>query len=89
MFLGALIIGLLTAYYFGIKPGLTAAAGAVLLFFLAALLPDTAVIIYSVVAVFITGVCWAGPRRESPDNDARNALRRWTRRAARDLWRRL
>jgi membrane-bound ClpP family serine protease len=90
MVLGALLIGLLTAYYFGIQLGITAAVTAALLFFAAAIAPGLSVIIYIAVAAYIAGVCWLGPRRASHRAEAsRDLLRRWSRRILGKLWRRM
>ncbi|MCG8417776.1 MAG: hypothetical protein MJE77_07515 [Proteobacteria bacterium] len=90
MFIGALLIGLLTAYYFGLKPGIIAAAASVLLFIVADAVPPAQLAIYAVIAVFITGVCFLGPRTaRSDETDPQNAVRRWTRRLVGELWRRL
>jgi type III secretory pathway component EscV len=90
MVLGALLIGLLTAYYFGIQLGITAAVTAALLFLAAAVVPGLSVVIYIAVAVYVAGVCWMGPRRASQNAEAsKNLLRRWSRQILGKLWRRL
>lgn len=90
MIIGALLIGLLTAYYFGIRTGVTAAAASALLFFVAAVVPGTTILVYSLVGLFVAGVCWLGPRRPAQaENDARAAMRRLGRSALGKLWRRL
>jgi membrane-bound ClpP family serine protease len=90
MLLGALLIGLLTAYYFGIQLGITAAVTAALLFLAAAVVPGLSVIIYIAVAVYVAGVCWLGPRRARQKAEAhKDLLRRWSRQMLGKLWRRM
>lgn len=88
MLTGALLIGLLTAYYFGVKPGIIAAAGAALLFVVADVVPGLQLGVYALVAVYIIGVCVIGPRREREEEQI-NVVRRWGRRVVGRLWRRL
>ena len=86
MAIAAIIIGLITAYYFGIKPGGYAAAAAAGLFFTATVLPGLAVPIYLVVVVALIGVFFFGPRVQRPSSSrkyfglAGRAAKRWWRR---------
>lgn len=93
MLLGALLIGLLTAYYLGLEVGITAAIAAAGLFLAAAVIPVLSVPIYLVVAVFIIGVIWLGPRRarakDARVQAVRTALRRWSRQILGKVWRRM
>lgn len=89
MLFGALVVGLLTAYYYGLNVGIAAALGAAGLFLVAAVVPGTTMLIYGVVAVFVAGVCWLGPRMSNRDNEVRSALRRLGKRLLGSLWRRL
>jgi hypothetical protein len=66
MVLAALIMGLVTAYYFGVRLGVTAAASAFLLFALALVAPAWAFWCYAVAAVGFAGVCALGPRFGNP-----------------------
>jgi len=66
MLIAALVIGLLTAYYFGLKPGGYAAAAAAALFAIAALIPGLAIPIYLVVAIGLIGLFSFGPRVQKP-----------------------
>ena len=88
MFIGAILIGLLTAYYFGIKPGVIAAASSFMLFVVAEVAPPSALYMYGLVAVYIVGVCLLGPRMVKPDDDESGArkARRMARQAIGKLW---
>ena len=83
MLIAALVIGLLTAYYFGLKPGGYAAAAAAALFGVAALFPGLAVPIYTLVSLALIGLLFIGPRVQRPGHRA--DLLRWVRRAVRQL----
>ena len=83
MLIAALVIGLLTAYYFGLKPGGYAALGAAALFAIAAISPGLAVPIYLVVSVALIGILFFGPRTQRPGHRA--DLLRWLRRALKQL----
>jgi hypothetical protein len=69
MFIAALFVGLLTAYYFGIRAGGMAAMVALGLFMLAATVPVTTIPVYVVVAAGTAGVCVIGPRRTPPEEE--------------------
>lgn len=83
MLIAAAVIGLLTAYYFGLKPGGYAAAGAAALFSIAAIVPSLAVPIYLVVSIALIGVLFFGPRVQRPGHRA--DLLRLLRRALKQL----
>ena len=91
MLTGALLIGLLTAYYFGVKPGIVAAAGSALLFIVADIIPALALGAYALVALYIIGVCVVGPRHErAREQEVQgNVVRRWGKRVVGEFWRRL
>lgn len=90
MLLGALLIGLLTAYYFGVQFGITAAVTAAVLFLAAEVVPPLTLIIYLAVAVYVAGVCWLGPRRARQNaENSKNLVRRWSRQLLGKLWRRM
>ncbi len=63
MLLAALVCGLVTAYYFGIRPGAAAAVIALGLFLLGALIPGLTVASYLAVGGGLAGVYVAGSRR--------------------------
>lgn len=88
MFIGAILIGFLTAYYFGIKPGVIAAAGSFMLFVVAEAAPPAALYVYALVAIYIVGVCLIGPRMAKPDDEESGArkVRRMARQAIGKLW---
>lgn len=87
MILGSLLIGLLTAYYFGIRPGITAAAGSAALFILSDVVPQIGTIIYAIIALFIAAVCIAGPRMPDQEKNAAR-MRRLVRELVTRTWRR-
>ncbi len=90
MLIGALFIGLLTAYYFGLKPGIIAGAGSALLFIVAQIVPGAQLGVYGLVAAFIIGICVMGPRMSKNDEEERkNVVRRWGKKVMGELWRRL
>lgn len=68
MILAALIIGLLTAYYFGIRAGSAAAIAAFGLFLLVAFVPGAKLLVYGVVASGLVGLFVVGPRTPPPDD---------------------
>lgn len=87
MFLGALLIGLLTAYYFGIKPGIIAAGASALLFIVAQVVPGAMLGVYGLVALFIIGVIVIGPRRaQNQPSSGAQRVRRLARQALGRLW---
>ena len=87
MSLAALIIGLLTAYDFGLTTGGVAAAAAVLLFIIAAAVPGALVPIYCLIGVSITVLLVVGPRL-SPSEDT-NKFRRLGKAVLAQGWRQL
>ncbi|HTM20077.1 MAG TPA: hypothetical protein VL172_06215 [Kofleriaceae bacterium] len=66
MIIAALVIGLVTAYYFGVRPGSYAAIAAAGLFFLAMVWPSRAMTIYVLMGIGFCGVLLVGPRRQAP-----------------------
>ena len=69
MFIGALIIGVVCAYYLGLQAGILGGAAAAVLLLVAAAIPSLSMYAYGIVAVGIVGVCLIGPRLErSPSN---------------------
>ena len=67
MFIAALLVGLLVAYYFGVRPGMFAAGAAVMLFLLAAVVPAAAAYAYVLVCAGVAGVVVLGPKLKRPD----------------------
>ena len=61
MFIAAILVGLLTAYYVEIRAGLYAAGVAIALFVAADMFPAMTVAIYVLTGVWVCGVCWIGP----------------------------
>ena len=68
MILAALFIGLLTAYYFGIRAGSAAASAALGLFLLAAVAPDAKLLVYGLIAAGVVTLFVVGPRTTPPDD---------------------
>jgi len=66
MLIAALLCGLVTAYYFGIKAGTYAAAIAAGLFFAAQVIPGWSSWAYALIAGGLIGVCFVGPRFGKP-----------------------
>lgn len=66
MFLAAIVVGLLVAYYFGTRPGAAAAGATAGLFFLAAVIPVTALYVYTLVCIGVAGVVVLGPKLKRP-----------------------
>jgi hypothetical protein len=66
MIVAALVIGLLTAYYFGVKHGAAAAIAATVGFLASMIIPGTTLYIYAGIALFTSGILFAGPRWGRP-----------------------
>lgn len=62
MLIAAALVGLLTAYYFGLRPGMLAAGGTAALFLMAAVAPHLAIFAYGAVGVGVGVVCIVGPK---------------------------
>jgi hypothetical protein len=67
MFLAALVVGLLVAYYFGVRPGMIAGGATAALFLLAVVVPPVATYAYLVVCAGVAGVVLLGPKLKRPD----------------------
>jgi hypothetical protein len=67
MFIAALLVGVLVAYYFGLRPGLFAAAATAGLFLAAAVMPVVAIYAYVLVGAGVAGVVLLGPKLKRPD----------------------
>jgi hypothetical protein len=67
MFIAAILVGLLVAYYFGLRPGIVAAGATVGLFLLAIVLPAAATYAYVLVCAGVAGVVVLGPKLKRPD----------------------
>ena len=62
MLIAAAVIGLMTAYYFGVRLGTYAAVGAALAFVCALVVPGVKWPLYGLVGVFVLGITVLGPR---------------------------
>jgi hypothetical protein len=69
--LATLIVGGVTAYWFGLRAGAWAAGATLALCMLATMVPGLATPIYLVLACGLAAVCVVGPRRERPPDAAR------------------
>ncbi len=87
MLIAAVVIGLVTAYYFGLRGGGIAAAVSGGLFVAALVMPGQAFTIYALVGVGLVTVLALGPRYGRPG--AKANLLRVGRRALGGLWRKL
>ena len=77
MLLATLIVGGVTAYWFGLRPGAWAAAATLVLLIVAANRPELATPIYAALAVGVVGVTVVGSRRQRPTDAVRAT--RWVR----------
>jgi hypothetical protein len=84
MLVAAAVVGLITAYYLGLRAGMYAAIAAGLLFLAAMLVPAMSTIAYAIVAVGLIGVLVIGPRRERP-SDSRRVFG-WLKKRVTSLW---
>ena len=62
MLIAAALVGLLTAYYFGLRPGMVAAGATAALFLVAMVAPHLAIFAYGAVGVGVGAVCVVGPK---------------------------
>ena len=67
MFIAAILVGLLVAYYFGLRPGMIAAGATVGLFLIAMVVPGAATYAYVLVCAGVAGVVLLGPKLKRPD----------------------
>jgi hypothetical protein len=88
MLFAALLVGLLTAYYFGVRLGVMAAGATAGLFLCAAVIPGLTILVYLAVGVGVAGICLVGPRSGARRPAPWLALG-WLRRRGADLWRKL
>ena len=68
MFIAAALVGLVTAYYFGLRTGWIAAAATLALFVAAVFMPGRALYFYGAVLAGLGGVLVVGPRLPSREN---------------------
>ena len=71
MFIAAILVGGLTAFYFGVRPGVMAAGASLVAFLAAAIVPGVSLWAYVVVGLGVGGVLVLGPRRADPTHAAR------------------
>jgi hypothetical protein len=62
MLIAAALVGLLTAYYFGLRPGMAAAGATAALFLVAAVAPNLAIFAYGAIGVGVGVLCILGPK---------------------------
>ncbi len=61
MFVAAILVGLMTAYYVDLRAGLIAGVAAVVLFMVADTFPSLTVPVYILTGIWVCGICWIGP----------------------------
>lgn len=71
MLVAALIVGVLAAYYLGLRAGAWAAGATAILFMVAMVAPRAAILAYGVVAAGLVGLCWIGPKLKRPADSTR------------------
>ncbi|HLU68262.1 MAG TPA: hypothetical protein VKZ63_18390 [Kofleriaceae bacterium] len=74
MLIAALLVGLLTAYYFGLRPGMIAAGVTAALFLLAMVAPPLAPWAYVAVGLGVAGVLTAGRHLRRKGSPAQVAI---------------
>lgn len=62
MVIAALLVGLLVAYYFGLRPGMMAAGTTAALCLVAMVAPHLAIFAYGAIGVGVGAVCMLGPK---------------------------
>jgi hypothetical protein len=71
MLIAALLVGLLTAYYFGVRPGMMAAGATAALCLMAMIAPHLAIFAYGAIGVGVGAVCIVGPKLRRKGSPAR------------------
>jgi hypothetical protein len=71
MLIAAALVGGVTAFYFGVRPGVIAAGAALVAFLAAAMVPGAALWAYVAVGVGVGGVLIMGPKRADPTHAAK------------------
>jgi hypothetical protein len=66
MIIASVIVGLLVAYYFGLRAGMYAAGATAAAFLAAAIVPPLALWAYLAVGAGVVGVCFVGPKLGKP-----------------------
>jgi hypothetical protein len=80
MLIAAIVCGLVTAYYFGVRAGVYAAAAGAALVLVGIVVPPWSKWAYSLLAIGLVGVCLLGPRVGKPLGQRKAVL------AARAAW---
>ncbi len=62
MLIAALGVGLLTAYYLGLRVGVIVGGMSAALLLTAMVVPAWAAVAYGIVVLWVTGICLVGPR---------------------------
>ena len=86
MLLAVLAVGLLTAFYFGTRPGVIAAAVAGALLLVAAIIPGAQLVAYLILSAGLVGICFVGPTRRKPGAPGPYAMFLRAKRTAERLW---
>lgn len=87
MILAALVIGILTAYFFNVRLGVYAAAGSATLLLIAFFVPRYAVPAYAILILGVSALFLIGPRLERHKKN--KAKVDWVRKYAARFWRKL
>lgn len=87
MILAAVVIGVLAAYFFGVKFGVYAAGAAALLLLFAFFVPQYSLPAYAILVLGITAIFVVGSRLERHQQN-KNTVK-WAKKVAARLWRKL
>lgn len=74
MLIAALVVGAITAYYFGLRPGMIAAAVSAVLFVAGVVMPTKMLWAYGLVGTYTLGVLVVGPRVPGREKNKRDVL---------------
>jgi hypothetical protein len=74
MLVAALVVGAITAYYFGLRPGMIAAALSGVLFAFGFVVPSKMLWAYGLVGAYTLGVLVVGPRLPGREKNKRDLL---------------
>lgn len=75
MLIAAALIGLLTAYYFGLRPGVAAALASAGLFLAGIVIPSKLLWTYGIVGAYTAGILVVGPRMPGREQKKADLLR--------------
>jgi len=87
MILAALIIGVLTAYFFNVKLGVYAAGGSAMLLLFAFFVPQYSLPAYALLLVGVSSIFVIGPKMQRHKKNKGKVA--WVKKAAARMWRKL